>query len=80
MKRINKTKNMILPIPAGANATPANPGIAATIATIRDTKAQYRIATSDWCICSFAPICEMNPGELDELTSRTNQVKTSPER
>jgi hypothetical protein len=70
MKRPNKTKNKILPIPAGANATPANPGISATIATIRNTEAQYSIATSDWRIRSFAPICEMIRGELDMLTSR----------
>jgi hypothetical protein len=40
MKSTKNMKNKILAIPAEATATPPNPKIAATIATIKKTKAQ----------------------------------------
>lgn len=43
MNKIRKTKNKTLAIPAAALTIPPNPKIAATMATTRNTMAQYSI-------------------------------------
>jgi hypothetical protein len=46
MKSTKNIKKRILAIPAEATAIPPNPKIAATIATIRNIKAQYSMVNS----------------------------------